>query len=141
MRLAVHVIASVLTLGWLTAEIRSFWALRFDSPQAHLYEQMLLSLVWGLYGAALIVTGMLRRYAPLRYIGITVICVTSLKVFFYDLWELGGIYRVIGFIGLGVLLVLVSYLYQKGRPRRAEAPPDGAVPPTQGLDDADRSQL
>ena len=140
MRLAVHVIASVLTLGWLTAEIRSFWALRFESPQAHLYEQMLLSLVWGLYGAALIVTGMLRQYPPLRYIGITVICVTSLKVFFYDLWELGGIYRVIGFIGLGVLLVLVSYLYQKGRPRRAEAPP-GAASATQGSDDADRSQL
>jgi uncharacterized membrane protein len=36
-----------------------------------------------------------------------------LKVFFYDLWELGGIYRVIGFLGFGILLVLVSYLYQK----------------------------
>lgn len=140
MRLAVHVIASVLTLGWLTAEIRSFWALRFESPQAHLYEQMLLSLAWGLYGAVLIVIGMVRRYAPLRYIGITVIIVTSFKVFFYDLWELGGIYRVVGFIGLGVLLVLVSYLYQRSRPRRAAAPaPEPA--PTRGLDDADRSQL
>jgi uncharacterized membrane protein len=141
MRLAVHVIASVLTLGWLTAEIRSFWALRFDSPQAHLYEQMLLSLAWGVYGALLIVTGMARRYPPLRYIGITVICVTSLKVFFYDLWELGGIYRVVGFIGLGVLLVLVSYLYQKGRPRRVIAPPAPDAVGHRGLNDADRSQL
>jgi uncharacterized membrane protein len=81
---------------------------------------MLLSLGWGLYGAALIAFGMWRQYAPLRYIGIVIIAVTSLKVFFYDLWELGGIYRVIGFVGFGLLLVLVSYLYQNRR--RADRP-------------------
>jgi uncharacterized membrane protein len=113
---AVHVMASSLTLRWITAEIQSFWDVRSDTaPQAYLYEQMLLSLAWGLYGTAVIVVGMVRSYAPLRYIGIVVISFTSLKVFFYDLWELGGIYRVIGFIGFGVLLLLVSYLYQKRR--------------------------
>ena len=76
---------------------------------------MVLSLGWGVYGAALIWIGMMWRYALARYIGMTVIAVTVLKVFFYDLWELGGIYRVIGLIGFGVLLVLVSYLYQKKR--------------------------
>jgi uncharacterized membrane protein len=78
---------------------------------------MLLSLAWGLYGAASIAVGMLRRYAPLRIIGMVILAITSLKVFFYDLWELGGIYRVIGFISFGVLLVLVSYLYQRRRAR------------------------
>jgi uncharacterized membrane protein len=115
MRAALHVMASALTLAWMTAEIQSYWDVRDQSAQAHLYEQMLLSLAWGLYGAVLIVVGMMRRYAPLRYIGIGIIAVTSIKVFFYDLWELGGIYRVIGFLGFGVLLVLVSYLYQSRR--------------------------
>ena len=108
-----HVVASVLTMVWLTAEIGSYWDVRADTPQAYLYEQMLLSLAWGVYGALLIVDGMRRRYAPDRYIGITVIAITVLKVFFSDLWQLGGIYRVIGFIGFGALLVLVSYLYQR----------------------------
>jgi uncharacterized membrane protein len=117
LRIGIHIIASVLTLRWLTAEIQSFWEVRYESPQAYLYEQMLLSLAWGLYGAALIAAGMLRKYAPLRIIGMVILAVTSLKVFFYDLWELGGIYRVIGFLGFGVLLVLVSYLYQNRRNR------------------------
>jgi uncharacterized membrane protein len=114
-RSALHVAASVLTLIWITAEIQSYWDVQFETPQAFLYEQMMLSLAWGGYGAALIAIGMRWGYPLARYIGIAAIAITVLKVFFYDLWELGGIYRVIGFIGFGVLLVLVSYLYQKRR--------------------------
>jgi uncharacterized membrane protein len=125
-RLALHVLASVLTLMWITAEIRSFWEVRYERSQAYLYEQMLLSLAWGLYGAVLIVIGLRRAYPPGRYIGITVIAATALKVFFYDLWELGGIYRVVGFIGFGALLVLVSYLYQQ---RRVVRPPSATARP------------
>jgi uncharacterized membrane protein len=143
-RLVLHVLCSVLTLGWLTAEIQSYWEVRYDSPQAYLYEQMLLSLAWGVYGALAIAAGMLRRYAPLRYIGITVISLTSLKVFFYDLWELGGIYRVIGFIAFGVLLVLVSYLYQKKRgpagAGQSPPPPPSPPPPSQPPPSAAQSE-
>jgi uncharacterized membrane protein len=128
LRAALHVIASTLTLAWITAEIQSYWDVRDDDAQAHLYEQMLLSLAWGLYGAAVIALGMIRRYAPLRYIGIVVIAVTSLKVFFYDLWELGGIYRVIGFLSFGVLLVLVSYLYQNRRRATGATAADDSQP-------------
>jgi uncharacterized membrane protein len=129
MRAALHVAASTLTLIWITAEIGSFWEIRQDSPQAYLYEHMMLSLAWGIYGAVLIALGMRRAYAPVRYIGMAVLAMTILKVFFYDLWELGGIYRVIGFIGFGIVLLLVSYLYQEGRKaRRSPEPP--TVPPT-----------
>jgi uncharacterized membrane protein len=92
---------------------------------------MLLSLAWGLYSAMLIAVGMFRQYATLRYIGIVIIVVTALKVFFYDLWELGGIYRVVGFLAFGVLLVLVSYLYQNRRQAqrvRATVPDDDNRP-------------
>jgi uncharacterized membrane protein len=134
-RFAVHIIASVLTLGWITGEIQSFWDVRADSPIAYLYEQTLLSLAWGVYGAALIGAGMVRSYPPLRYIGIAIIGATSFKVFFYDLWQLGGIYRVVGFIAFGVLLVLVSYLYQKrratDRDQSPPPPPPSPPPPSQ----------
>lgn len=127
-RTGLHIITSFLTLMWVTAEIKSFWEVRYLSAQAHLYEQMLLSLAWGVYGALLILFGMKRSYAPMRYIGMTVLAVTIMKVFLYDLWELGGIYRVVGFLGFGVLLVLVSYLYQKRRvvtrPSSAPSLPD-----------------
>ena len=113
-RAALHVAGSVITILWITAEIQSYWDVRADQANAYLYEQMMLSLAWGLYGAMLIAFGMRRAYAPVRYIGMTILAITVLKVFLYDLWELGGIYRVIGFLGFGILLVLVSYLYQRG---------------------------
>lgn len=119
---------------WITAEIRSYWNVRADHAQAFLYEQVMLSLAWGLYGALLIALGMRRRYAPVRYIGMTVLAITVLKVFFYDLWELGGIYRVIGFLGFGILLVLVSYLYQKRKTTEPEmAQGADATEPVKGL--------
>jgi uncharacterized membrane protein len=92
---------------------------------------MMLSLAWAAYGAVLVVVGMQRDHALTRYLGIAVIAVTSVKVFFYDLWELGGIYRVIGFIVFGVLLVLVSYLYQQRRnvPIQSPPPPPPPSPP------------
>jgi uncharacterized membrane protein len=127
-RAALHMAASMLTLVWITAEIGSFWDVRVDRPQADLYEQVMLSLGWGVYGAILIALGMRRAYAPVRYIGMAVLAITILKVFFYDLWELGGIYRVIGFIGFGIVLLLVSYLYQKGRGE--EPTPAHDSPPT-----------
>jgi uncharacterized membrane protein len=75
----------------------------------------------------------------LRYIGIAVIVATAVKVFFYDFWELGGIYRVVGFIGFGVLLVLISYLYQT---RRRTAPSTTAAAPAVGeVPDANRPQF
>jgi uncharacterized membrane protein len=79
---------------------------------------------------------MVRGYPPLRYIGIAIIGATSFKVFFYDLWQLGGIYRVVGFIAFGVLLVLVSYLYQKRRvtnqtDQSPPPPPPSPPPPSQ----------
>jgi uncharacterized membrane protein len=129
-RTALQIAASLLTLLWITQEIGSYWAVRYTTPQAHLYEQMMLSLAWGVYGAALIVIGMKWGHALARYIGMAVLGVTALKVFFYDLWELGGIYRVIGFIGFGVLLVLVSYLYQRRRSDRPDqSPPPPPSPP------------
>jgi uncharacterized membrane protein len=114
-RAFLHVACSALTLMWISAEILSFWDVRDQTPQAQVLKQLLLSLGWGAYGAAAVGVGLWRSYAPLRYIGMVVIGGTVLKVFFVDLWNLGGIYRVVGFVTLGVLLVLVSYLYQRGR--------------------------
>jgi uncharacterized membrane protein len=132
-RAGLHLVASIVTMLWITAEVGSYWEVRSDTPQAYLYQQLNLSLAWGIYGAVLIVSGMRRAYAPDRYIGITVLAMTILKVFFYDLWELGGIYRVIGFIGFGVLLMAVSYLYQRRKSARRTEGASGAFTPPVSL--------
>ncbi|MDH4064473.1 MAG: DUF2339 domain-containing protein, partial [Acidobacteriota bacterium] len=112
---ALHGIASLFTLMWLSAEIGAYWNARRGQPQARLSEELMRSLAWGLYGSILVAVGMWRSLVSLRWNGIAVIGLTVLKVFFVDLSELGGIYRVIGFLAVGVLLVGVSYLYQRSR--------------------------
>lgn len=112
---ALEIVASAFTMMWLSAEIAAYWDRRPRTMQAALTEELMRSLAWGTYGAVLIVIGMWRSLPSIRWIGIAVIGVTVLKVFFVDLSTLGGIYRVIGFLVLGVLLVMVSYLYQRTR--------------------------
>jgi uncharacterized membrane protein len=99
----------------MSVEISDYWHRRRAESQARLSEELMRSLSWGAYGSALVVVGMWRSLVSIRWIGIAVIGLTVLKVFFVDLSELGGIYRVIGFIVLGALLVAVSYLYQRRR--------------------------
>ena len=115
---ALHVTASVFTMMWMSTEIGDYWHRRRAESQARLSEELMRSLSWGAYGSALVVVGMWRSLVSIRWIGIAVIGLTVLKVFFVDLSELGGIYRVIGFLVLGVLLVAVSYLYQRRRMRQ-----------------------
>jgi hypothetical protein len=112
---ALHVTASAFTMLWMSVEISEYWNRRRAESQARLSEELMRSLSWGVYGSALVVVGMWRSLVSIRWLGIAVIGLTVLKVFFVDLSELGGIYRVIGFLVLGALLVAVSYLYQRRR--------------------------
>jgi uncharacterized membrane protein len=50
-----------------------------------------------------------------------------LKVFFVDLSSLEKLYRIISFIVLGVILLAVSFLYQRLRQRMAEPAADVEV--------------
>jgi uncharacterized membrane protein len=106
------VVAQVLGLGMLTSEINAYWSERND----HLARQAMLSVTWALYSTVLIVIGLRRHYAPIRYFAMVVFAITTAKVFFVDLAELDRIYRVMSVIGVGILLLLTSWLYQRSRP-------------------------
>jgi len=76
-------------------------------------QQLALSGVWLFYSALLMVAGIWRRVQGLRLIAIALFGITILKIFIYDLSFLERLYRIFSFIGLGVILLLVSYLYQR----------------------------
>jgi len=59
--------------------------------------------------------GLQKRYAPIRYFGIAVFAVTIVKVFAVDLADLDRLYRVASIIGLGILLLVTAFLYQRLR--------------------------
>jgi uncharacterized membrane protein len=80
---------------------------------ADLARQVTLSIAWAAYAVGLLVAGIVRRYALARYLAILLFAVTIGKVFFVDLAQLDRIYRIFSVIGLGVLLLVASFLYQR----------------------------
>ena len=72
-----------------------------------------LSVVWGVYALMLIVLGIRKKQKHLRLAAIVLFLVTLIKLFFYDLADSSTITKTISFISLGVLLLVVSFLYNK----------------------------
>jgi len=66
-----------------------------------------------LYGAGLMWLGFARRTALLRWQAILLIAATVIKVFVFDISALDHGWRVLSFIILGVLLLGISYAYQR----------------------------
>jgi uncharacterized membrane protein len=76
-------------------------------------QQLALSGVWLLYSVTLMVAGIWRRVQGLRIMAIILFGITIFKIFIYDLSFLETLYRIFSFVGLGVILLGVSYLYQR----------------------------
>jgi uncharacterized membrane protein len=76
-------------------------------------KQLSLSSLWLVYGIALMAAGIWRRVRLVRIAAIILFGIAILKIFIYDLSFLETLYRIFSFIGLGVILLTVSYLYQR----------------------------
>ncbi len=72
-----------------------------------------LSIFWLLYAIGLVAFGMVRASKRVRIGGMALLSLAILKLFFVDLWSLGRLYQIISSMSLGVVLLLVSFVYQK----------------------------
>lgn len=71
------------------------------------------SALWMGYGAMLMIVGFWRRSAFVRWQALVLIAFTIGKVFVYDVSELDRGYRIVSFIVLGILLLAISFVYQR----------------------------
>ena len=71
------------------------------------------SALWMAYGAMLMIIGFVRRSAFVRWQALILIAATIAKVFIYDVSQLDRVYRIVSFIILGVLLLAISFVYQR----------------------------
>jgi uncharacterized membrane protein len=76
-------------------------------------RDMTYSLAWACFAFGLFMLGIRNQAVPPRWAGLGLLTVTLLKLFLHDLWRLGGLYRVGSLIGLAVVLILVSFIYQR----------------------------
>lgn len=65
------------------------------------------------YGAMLMIVGFLRSSAFVRWQALFLIAATIVKVFIYDVSQLDRVYRILSFIVLGILLLAISFAYQR----------------------------
>jgi uncharacterized membrane protein len=75
----------------------------------------LVTLAWGIQGAALLLIGFAVRDRVLRLSGLTMLLLCIAKLFVYDLRELEALARIFSFVVLGVLLLAVSWVYTRYR--------------------------
>jgi uncharacterized membrane protein len=81
---------------------------------------MTYSLAWGVFAFVVLLVGIFRKVRGVRYAGLGLLVVTLLKLFLHDLWSLGGLYRIGSLLGLAVVLIPVSFLYQRFLSSKAE---------------------
>jgi uncharacterized membrane protein len=118
---AVVVAANLYAIGALSLEatgyfeklIRAGALADADTRDLRLAQGLSLSLVWTLYGGAMLLYGHSRANRLLRIMALLLLTATTLKVFFLDLAVLEKFYRIVSFLVLGAILLAVSFLYQQ----------------------------
>jgi uncharacterized membrane protein len=115
-KLFFYVIAHIVTLTALGLELGS-WVQR-SVAQADQFETTTvgISILMALYSLMLIMMGVVQRKAINRILGLILMALVVVKLYLSDVWELGFLFRIVAFLGLGVLLLTVSYLYSRFRP-------------------------
>jgi uncharacterized membrane protein len=109
-------ITQALSLLLISLEAHDFFYLAVTGTDSPVYAyQMSLSVLWALYASFLTGIGIARRIRRARILGILILGGAVLKVFLMDLSFLEPVYRIISFIVLGVLLLAVSYGYNRFR--------------------------
>ncbi len=120
---------NALALAGLTYEIRDYYARQlatgFPAPvlwapehwsqfrSIELARDFTYSALFMGYGAMLMVIGFLRNSAFVRWQALILIAATIIKVFIYDVSQLDRVYRILSFGVLGVLLLAISFAYQR----------------------------
>jgi uncharacterized membrane protein len=111
-------LGTVLAFLLLNIEIADY----FTSPGAtaltfefsgNLARDMTYSIAWGVFALGLVGIGIRRKIRADRYAGIALLCATLLKLFLHDLASLEALYRVGALLGLAIIAIAASFLYQR----------------------------
>jgi len=84
------------------------WAL--SAMWASRIVQATLAIVWSVAALAAMVVANRRRYRAAWVAGAALLAVVVAKLFFVDLSQVGGVERIVSFMGVGVLLLIIGYM-------------------------------
>jgi hypothetical protein len=105
-------------------ELETTWRQTAGNPEADLQKSLAISAFLMVYGAGLLAVGFWKRSAFIRWQALVLLVFTIGKTFLYDTRDMSQGYRVLSFLGLGALLMAISFAYQKDWLALREAPPN-----------------
>ena len=70
-------------------------------------------ILWGILSFALLIFGIKKLWKQLRIIALSLLGLTIVKLFVYDINNVSETGKIIAFILLGVLILIISFVYQK----------------------------
>lgn len=102
-------------LGVLSFELRNLimFASRQPEEASRVFLRAGLGVLWGSYALALVVAGIRLKQRLLRLLGIFLFAITLTKLFLIDIGQLSTLGKIIAFVALGILLLVISFLYQR----------------------------
>src|SRR5205814_5730625 len=109
-------LGAILTFLFLNIEIADYFSvgptLTF-SFSGNFARDMTYSIAWALFAFGLLLVGMKQKTGWVRYAGVVLLLVTLLKLFLHDLGNLSQLYRIGAFIGVAIILIIASFVYQR----------------------------
>jgi len=95
---------------WILSSELIHWMDMARSEQSY---KLGLSILWGVYSLMVVGLGIWQKKKYLRVAAIILFALTLVKLFAYDIAHLDTISKTIVFVSLGVLLLIISFLYNK----------------------------
>ena len=70
-------------------------------------------ILWGVLSFVFLIIGIKRQWKQLRIIALSLLGITIIKLFVYDINNVSETGKIIAFILLGILILVISFVYQK----------------------------
>lgn len=77
------------------------------------FSILYLPIIWAVLFCGFIFAGLKKNIPELNKIGFSLLGITILKLYLYDVWQMDNVSRIIAFIILGIILLLSSFMFQK----------------------------
>ena len=111
-----YTLGTILTFLLLNIEIADYFSvgptLTF-SFSGNFARDMTYSIAWALFAFALLLLGMRQKTRWVRYAGVALLLFTLAKLFLHDFANLGPLYRIGAFIGVAIIMIVASFVYQR----------------------------
>lgn len=105
-----YILSSEIVQIWVTISNQQGFDWRGNRQHA---VKVALPILWSLSSLMLMLIGMRKKIKLFRIISLSLFSLTIIKLFFYDISNMGQGGKIAAFIILGVILLLVSFMYQK----------------------------